>query len=405
MPFPSHVCRLPSALPVPRLTNCIPSTKLLEMKLVSLIFFLLYLLSCEPKNKALEEKDDPQLSKLKVPEGFSISFFANNVENARSMALSDNGTVFVGNRKGKNVYALVDADNDGVAEKKYNIASDMNAPNGVAFHNGSLYIAEISKVWRIDNIEATLSNPAKPVLISDKFPTEEHHGWKYIAFGPDGKLYIPVGAPCNICDDNEKDPRFSSMMRMNADGSELEVYSHGIRNTVGFTWHPQTNELWFTDNGRDMLGDDLPPDELNIATKKDENFGYPYCHAGVIPDPEFNKGKKCSDFKAPAAKLTPHGAALGIKFNTGSMFPNQYRNQVFIAEHGSWNRSKPIGYRVMMATVEGNNVTGYKPFIEGWLNNGEAWGRPVDVLFLKDGSMLISDDHANAIYRVTYAAK
>ena len=387
--------------------------KLMDHKLNAFmkVYFVLFLLiitaliSCEPKNKALEKKDDPQLSKLKLPEGFSISFFATDVNNARSLALGDNGTVFVGNRKGKNVYALVDADGDGVAEKKYTVANDMNAPNGVAFYDGALYIAEIDKVYRIDNIESTLENPAKPVLINDSFPSEEHHGWKYIAFGPDGKLYVPVGAPCNICNDSEKDKRFASITRMNADGSGLEVYAHGIRNSVGFAWHPQTKELWFTDNGRDELGDDMPADELNIASQKDEHFGYPYCHAGVIPDPEFGKGKNCGDYKAPASTLTPHGAALGMKFNTGSMFPEQYKNQIFIAEHGSWNRSKPIGYRIMVATIDGNAVTGYKPFIEGWLTNGEAWGRPVDVLFLKDGSMLISDDHANAVYRVTYQAK
>ena len=377
------------------------------MKVYFVLFLLIItaLISCEPKNKALEKKDDPQLSKLKLPEGFSISFFATDVNNARSLALGDNGTVFVGNRKGKNVYALVDADGDGVAEKKYTVANDMNAPNGVAFYDGALYIAEIDKVYRIDNIESTLENPAKPVLINDSFPSEEHHGWKYIAFGPDGKLYVPVGAPCNICNDSEKDKRFASITRMNADGSGLEVYAHGIRNSVGFAWHPQTKELWFTDNGRDELGDDMPADELNIASQKDEHFGYPYCHAGVIPDPEFGNGKNCGDYKAPASTLTPHGAALGMKFNTGSMFPEQYKNQIFIAEHGSWNRSKPIGYRIMVATIDGNAVTGYKPFIEGWLTNGEAWGRPVDVLFLKDGSMLISDDHANAVYRVTYQAK
>jgi glucose/arabinose dehydrogenase len=362
----------------------------------------LFAAGCEPKNKALEKKDDPRLSQLKVPEGFKISFFAVDVDNARSMALGDKGTVFVGNRQGKNVYALVDADNDGVAEKKYTVASGLKSPNGVAFHNGSLYIAEISKIWRIDNIESTLDDPAKPVIVSDSFPTAEHHGWKYIAFGPDGKLYVPVGAPCNICDDNEKDKRFSSITRMNPDGTGFEVYAHGIRNTVGFTWHPQTKELWFTENGRDMLGDNIPPDELNIAVKKDENFGYPYCHANGLADPEFNKGKDCSQFKKPAAALTPHGAALGIKFNSGGMFPEKYRNQAFIAEHGSWNRTQPIGYRVMLATVEGNTVKSYEPFIDGWLKNGEAWGRPVDVLFLKDGSLLISDDHANAVYRVTY---
>lgn len=361
--------------------------------------------SCEPKNKALEEKDDPQLSKLKLPEGFRVSFFAKDVDNARSLAIGDNGTVFVGNRKAKNVYALVDADNDGVAEKKYTIAKGMNTPNGVAFHNGSLYIAEISKIWRIDNIESKLENPGQPVLVSDSFPTAEPHGWKYIAFGPDGKLYVPVGAPCNICTDNEKDKRFSSIMRMNPDGSELEVYAHGVRNSVGFTWHPESKDLWFTENGRDMLGDNIPADELNIATKKDEHFGYPYCHAGDLLDPDYGKGKNCADYKAPAAKLSPHGAALGIKFNTGGMFPEKYKNQVFIAEHGSWNRSQPIGYRIMVATLENGAVKSYEPFIDGWLNNGEAWGRPVDVLFLKDGSMLVSDDHANAVYRVSYAAK
>ncbi|MBO9571200.1 MAG: sorbosone dehydrogenase family protein [Chitinophagaceae bacterium] len=369
---------------------------------LSATIVLLSITACTNKKKDLGKKDDPQLSKLKVPENFDITYFATDVDNARSMALGDKGTVFVGNRTGKNIYALVDADNDGVAEKKYTIAKGLKMPNGVAFHNGSLYIAELNKISRIDNIESTLDNPGKPVLVNDSFPDKEHHGWKYLAFGPDGKLYVPVGAPCNICDDNEKDPRFASIMRLNADGSGLEVYSHGIRNTVGFAWHPKTNDLWFTDNGRDMLGDTLPPDELNIATKKDENFGYPYCHAGYLPDPELNKGKNCADFKSPAAKLTPHGAALGMKFNTGNMFPEQYRNQIFIAEHGSWNRTSPIGYRVMLATLDGNTVTSYKTFIDGWLENGKAWGRPVDILFLKDGSMLVSDDHANAIYRVTY---
>jgi glucose/arabinose dehydrogenase len=375
------------------------------MKYYSIFLLMVVALACEPKNKALDKKDDPQLAKLKLPDGFKVSFFAKDVNNARSLALGEKGTVFVGNRKGKNVYALVDADHDGIAEKKYTVASGMNTPNGVAFHDGALYIAEIDKIWKIDSIESNLEHPGKPVLVNDSLPSEEHHGWKYIAFGPDGKLYVPVGAPCNICNDNEKDKRFASIMRLNADGSGLEVFASGIRNTVGFAWHPDTHELWFTENGRDMLGDDLPPDELNIADKAGENFGYPYCHAGEILDPEFGKGHKCSDYKAPAFKLTPHGASLGMKFNTGSMFPDKYRKQVFVAEHGSWNRSRPIGYRIMMATVENGAVKSYTPFIEGWLTNGEAWGRPVDVLFLKDGSMLISDDHANAVYRVTYQPK
>ena len=214
---------------------------------------------------------------------------------------------------------------------------------------------------------------------------------------------MPVGAPCNICDDNEKDKRFASITRMNADGSGFEVFAEGIRNSVGITWHPETKQMWFTDNGRDQLGDNVPPDELNVAASARQHFGYPYCHAGEVADPELSKGRKCTDFVAPAGKLTPHGAALGLKFYTGSMFPEKYRNQVFIAEHGSWNRSQPIGYRIMLATVEGNSVKSYAPFIEGWLKNNKAWGRPVDVLLLKDGSMLISDDHANAVYRVSYA--
>lgn len=359
------------------------------------------LLSATCKNKALDKTDDPRLQDIKLPPGFSISIYA-EVNNARSLALGDNGTVFVGNRQGDKVYALVDADKDGKAEKQYVLASGMNMPNGVAFRNGSLYIAELSKVWRLDNIEANLATPPKPVLVSDSFPTDKHHGWKYIAFGPDDKLYVPVGAPCNICNDNERDKRYSSITRMNADGTGFEVYAHGIRNTVGFAWHPQTKELWFTENGRDKMGDNIPPDELNYAPKKDMHFGYPYCHAGDTPDPEFGKGHNCNEFTPPVAKLAPHTAALGMKFYTGNMFPAEYQNQVFIAEHGSWNRTEPIGYRVMLVRLNGNQSTSYEEFASGWLKNGKAWGRPVDVLQLKDGSLLVSDDFANVVYRIAY---
>lgn len=353
------------------------------------------------KNKALTKTEDPRLQDIKLPQGFRISIFADNVDNARSMTLGEKGTVFVGNRSGKNVYALIDADKDGVAEKKYTVAEGMDTPNGVAFHDGSLYIAEVSKIWRIDNVEANLQTPSKPVLVTDKYPTDEHHGWKYIAFGPDGKLYIPVGAPCNICDDAQKDERYASITRMNPDGSGMEVFAHGIRNSVGFDWHPQTKELWFTENGRDQLGDNIPPDELNTAPQAGMHFGYPYCHAGEIPDPEFGKGKTCDSFTKPVAKLAPHTAALGMKFYTGSTFPANYRNTIFIAEHGSWNRSEPIGYRVMMVRMNGE-LPVYEPFAEGWLKNGKAWGRPVDVLQLPDGSLLVSDDFANCVYRISY---
>lgn len=361
--------------------------------------------SPESKNKALAKPtEDPRLAEIKLPPGFRIGLYAKDVDNARSLAMGDNGTVFVGNRKGKNVYALVDADNDGYAEKKYTIVKDLTMPNGVAFHRGSLYIAEVNKVWRIDNIENTLDNPAKPVLVSDSFPSETHHGWKYIAFGPDGKLYVPVGAPCNICDSAAIDKRYASITRMNADGSGYEVFANGVRNTVGFTWHPQTGEMWFTDNGRDMLGDDVPGDELNRAPAANLHFGYPFCHEGMTKDPEFNKGQDCAKYAQPVQRLAPHTAALGLKFYTGNMFPADYQNQLFIAEHGSWNRSQPQGYRIMLVKLDGNNATSYTPFAEGWLVNGKAWGRPVDVLLMKDGSMLVSDDHANAVYRITYEA-
>jgi glucose/arabinose dehydrogenase len=328
--------------------------------------------------------------------------FADTIDNARSLALGDKGTVFVGNRDGDKVYALVDENNDGTADKKYILAKGLNMPNGVAFHKGALYVAEVNKIWRLDNIEDQLANPPQPVLVSDNYPSDKHHGWKYIAFGPDDKLYVPVGAPCNICDDNERDNRYASITRMNPDGSGFEVFASGIRNTVGFAWHPQTKELWFTDNGRDMLGDDTPPDELNNAPKPGMHFGYPYCHAGDIKDPEYGDRHPCTDFTPPVQKLAPHTAALGMKFYTGDMFPAAYKNQVFIAEHGSWNRSEPMGYRIMLVKLEGNKAISYEPFAEGWLKNGKAWGRPVDVLQLKDGSLLVSDDFANVIYRISY---
>lgn len=369
-----------------------------------LILALLCLLtlgsSC--KNKALGKVKDPRLADVNLPEGFSISIFADNVDNARSMVMGDKGTLFVGNRGGNKVYALVDADNDGKAEKQYTIASGLNMPNGVAFRNGALYIAEVNKIWRYDNIEVSLAAPLTPALVFDSLPSDKHHGWKYIAFGPDDKLYVPVGAPCNICNDNEKDNRYASICRMNADGTGFEVYAHGIRNTVGFAWHPQTKDLWFTENGRDMLGDNTPPDELNHAPKPDMHFGYPYCHAGDIIDPEFGQGHNCSDYVPPVARLAPHTAALGMKFYTGNMFPAQYKNQIFIAEHGSWNRTDPIGYRIMLVRLDGNKAISYEVFADGWLKNGKAWGRPVDILQLKDGSLLVSDDFANTIYRISY---
>ncbi len=342
------------------------------------------------------------LDRIKLPEGFAIDIFAENVTNARSMALSPNGTLFVGTRDEGNVYALQDTDGDFRADKQFILAKGLKMPNGVAFKDGDLYVAEVSRILKFENIEASLDNPPTPKVVYDKYPTDTHHGWKYIAFGPDGKLYVPVGAPCNICDPDEI---YASITRINPDGTGLEIVQKGIRNTVGFTWHPDTKELWFTDNGRDWLGDDKPACELNRATNDKMHFGYPYCHQGDLPDPEFGKKRDCSEFTAPAQKLGPHTAPLGLEFYTGSMFPAAYKNQILLAEHGSWNRSKKIGYRIMLVTLDENhNATSYKPFAEGWLMEAEddVWGRPVDLELLPDGSILISDDYADAIYRIYY---
>lgn len=344
------------------------------------------------------------LNSIKLPKGFSISVYA-EVDNARSMALSPSGTLYVGNRNEDKVYAVRDTDGDFKADKRWVIASGLNMPNGVAVKDGDLFIAEVSRILRIRDIENKLNNPGKPEVVYDKFPTETHHGWKYIAFGPDGKLYVPVGAPCNICE--SKEPIYASIHRMNADGTGLELFASGVRNTVGFTWHPETKDIWFTDNGRDMLGNDVPPCELNTAPKAGMHFGYPYCHGGTIKDPEFGNKRPCSDFAAPAQNLGAHTAPLGLKFYTGGMFPAEYKNQLFIAEHGSWNRSNEVaynGYVLSLVKIDGNKGTSYTTFASGWLkaDGRDSWGRPVDVLLLPDGSMLVSDDKAGVIYRITY---
>jgi glucose/arabinose dehydrogenase len=335
------------------------------------------------------------LKDIKLPPGFDISIYAGNLPNARSLALSPKGTLFVGTLREGKVYAVLD---DG--KKTVTIAEGLNMPNGVAFRNGALYVAEVNRVLRYDDIESRLANPPKPVVVNDQFPKDRHHGWKFIAFGPDGLLYVPVGAPCNICEPDEN--RYALISRLKADGTGMEVFARGIRNTVGFDWHPVTKELWFTDNGGDNLGDDVPPDELNHAPKQGLNFGYPYCHGGDIPDPQFGKKHPCSEFTPPARKLGPHVAALGMRFYTGSMFPAEYRNQIFIAEHGSWNRSTPIGYRITVVQLENNRAVSYKPFAEGWLQGRRAWGRPVDVLVMPNGALLVSDDEAGVIYRIHY---
>ena len=339
--------------------------------------------------------------RIGLPPGFAIETFVDDIPDARSLTLSPGGTLFVGTRGRGVVYAIPNAAKATRAEKPRIIARGLNMPNGVAFRDGALYVAEISRILRFDDIEARLDRPPTPVVVTDRFPSDRHHGWKFIAFGPDGWLYVPVGAPCNVC--APPGPLHETITRMKPDGSTIEVFARGVRNSVGFAWHPETKELWFTDNGRDWLGDDQPPDELNHAPRAGMHFGFPYCHGRGIRDPEFGRTRDCAEFTPAAAELGPHVASLGMRFYTGTMFPPEYRGRIFIAEHGSWNRSVPIGYRVTMVRLEGQRVVAYEPFATGWLAaNGRVAGRPVDVLVMPDGALLVSDDHAGAIYRIVY---
>jgi len=337
------------------------------------------------------------LESITLPPGFAIELVA-RVENAREMALGAKGTLFVGSMQAGKVYAV--RLHPGAPAEVLTIASGLSLPVGVAVHGDALYVSAVDRVLRFDDIEDRLTSPPKPVVVTDRLPKDRHHGWKFIAFGPDGKLYVPVGAPCNICEPDAN--RYANIMRMNPDGSDLETFARGIRNTVGFDWDPRTHELWFTDNGRDWLGDDSPPDELNHAPKAGMHFGFPYCHGGTISDPEFGRRRPCADFTPPAQNLGPHVAALGMRFYTGTQFPETYRNQILVAEHGSWNRSKKIGYRVSLVRVENGKGVAYEPFATGWLQGETPWGRPADVLIMPDGSLLVSDDYAGAIYRITY---
>jgi len=335
-------------------------------------------------------------AQLKVPKGFNIEVYASGIPNARSMRIGDEGTVFVGNRFIGKVFAVVKK--DGKAEVK-TIAENMHRPNGVAFANGTLYVAELSKVWRFDNIEKNLDKPEKK-LIYDNLPIDEAHGWKFISIGPDNKLYIPVGQPGNNV---LHDDAHGQIRRINLDGSGMEVVARGVRNTVGFDWHPVSKQLYFTDNSRDWFSEDLPNDELNRVTKMGEHFGSPYCWQGNVPDTEFGWGHSCSEFTPPAALLGPHAAALGMRFYTGSMFPKEYKNGAFIARHGSWNKSNKFGGDVVFVKFNADgSVKSIEPFMTGFLVNNSYIGRPVDVQPMKDGSLLVSDDWNGAIYRITY---
>jgi glucose/arabinose dehydrogenase len=338
----------------------------------------------------------PDLDDISLPPGFTIEVWTDEVPNARSLALGDNGTVFVATRRDGRVYAV---ESDGGERRVTTLIERLRMPNGVAFRDGALYVAENHRIIRFDDIESRLDDVPEPVVVIDTLLPERHHGWRYIDFGPDGKLYIALGAPCNVCERDDA----ASINRMNPDGSDEEVFAAGVRNSVGFAWHPETGDLWFTDNGRDMLGDDLPPGELNHAPIAGLHFGFPYCHGGDVPDPEYGDERACSEFEGPAQKLGPHVAPLGMIFYTGVMFPAEYRNQVLIAEHGSWNRSRKIGYRVSLVRMEDGNASGYEVFADGWLQDEEVSGRPVDLLQLPDGSVLVSDDQSGAIYRIAYA--
>jgi len=350
----------------------------------------------------------PQLDKLRMPDGFRVELLTDAVPNARQMTLGRSaegkGIVYVGSASAGKVYA-VEYGASGRATVR-TVAAGLQLPTGVAYREGALFVGSLARVLRFDGIDDKLAAPPAPTVVTDRFPTETHHGRRFIAFGPDGKLYVPVGAPCNIC---LPDERHGVIQRMNVDGSAIETVARGVRNSVGFDWSPVDRTLWFTDNGRDMLGDDLPADELDRVTRPGEHFGYPFCHQGDSPDPEFGAQRACSEFTAPAAKLGAHVAALGMRFYGGVQFPATYRGNIFIAEHGSWNRSRKSGYQVVRVAVDAQGRAGApEPFLQGFLQvdasgRETVWGRPADVLPLPDGSLLVSDDLVGAIYRVRYS--
>jgi glucose/arabinose dehydrogenase len=351
-----------------------------------------------PPRLTVTQPDQIPINRLRVPQGFQVELWAHGMPGARMMTRADNGTIFVGTRTIGRVYALTDS---GGQRSSRIIVQGLTQPNGVTFRNGSLYVAAINRVLRFDGIEQSLASPPQPVDLSAAFnlPPEVHHGWKFLAFGPDGKLYVPVGVPCNICEIDEN--RHGVILRFNPDGTGREVVARGVRNSVGFDFHPVTRQLWFTDNGRDWAGDDGFEEELNVVTRNGEHFGFPWCHQGDMPDPEF-RGRACNEFTPPVARLGPHAAALGMRFYTGAMFPAAYRERAFIARRGSWNRTVRFGYDVVTATTTPGQPVRIEPFLTGFLENGEFWGRPVDVMQLPDGSLLVSDEQNGAIYRISY---
>ena len=364
------------------------------------IFVLTFLLAGLAVFGTADSVADERLATIRLPDGFVIEPFA-DVPNARQMAWGEQGTLFVGTRRDGRVFAVTDADGDGRGERVREIASGLQMPSGVAFRDGALYVGAVSTILRFDDIESRLDNPPAPVVVTDRLPSDQHHGWKVLGFGPDGLLYAPVGAPCNVC---RVDGYYGSVLRMRPDGSEIEVYARGVRNSVGLAWHPVTGELWFTDNGRDHLGDDLPPCELNRAREAGLHYGFPFCHAGALRDPNLGGDGECADSEPPAQALGPHVAPLGLAIHSGTNVPDSYRGAVFIAEHGSWNRTRKIGYRITVVRLADDHRTalGYDTFADGWLKNERAWGRPADILEAPDGSLMVSDDRAGRVYRIRY---
>ena len=342
-----------------------------------------------------------EVGDIALPPGFRIAVYAADVPNARQMALGPPGIVFVGSRAEGKVYAVVDRDGDQRADEVHVLARGLAMPSGVAFRDGALYVAAVSRILRFRDVARDLRRPPAPETVTDAYPSDAHHGWKFIAFGPDGRLYVPVGAPCNVC--VPPGPLHATITRLDLSGGRPEVVARGVRNSVGFDFHPGTGELWFTDNGRDWMGDDQPPDELNRLARPGQHFGFPHCHGDGIPDPDHHAGRACGEFTPPAAGLGAHVASLGMRFYTGRMFPERYRGSIFIAEHGSWNRSVPAGYRVTFVKLDGGRVTAYEPFATGWLQGAAAAGRPADVLVMPDGALLVSDDKAGRLYRISYA--
>jgi glucose/arabinose dehydrogenase len=357
-------------------------------------------------------------SRLEVPQGFRIEVLTDAVPNARAMALgrfaNGKGVIYVGSYSAGKVYAvefdqsLLDPSrpDQHKTARVFTLASGLDLPAGVAYRDGRLYVSALSRILRFDAIDDHLERPPVPAIVTDRLPSEAHHGAKFIGFGPDARLYVAVGSPCNVC---VPDAAHGLIERLNPDGGEPEVVARGVRNSVGFDWNPLDRSLWFTDNGRDMLGDDLPSDELNHVQQTGQHFGFPYCHQGDLPDPAFGAGHRCDEFTAPVAKLGAHVASLGMRFYSGNQFPADYRNNIFVAEHGSWNRSRKSGYRVVRVVLDARGrVLRQEPFVQGWLQVDAAGretvlGRPADVLMLPDGSLLISDDLGGAIYRVRYA--